>query len=151
MALTPHIGSATSAAAALADELLAVTRAELPALAELPERERLLVAVWLVSLRSARTRRAYFGDLAAWLAWLCERHLDPLIIGQAQVNMWVRTHCATSRELTGCRTIAFWTPASPLGGSHGEPESSLRDHPSGRVSPAGSVVSSLPRAASSCF
>jgi hypothetical protein len=64
MALTPRVGSDVSAAA-LAGTLLAATRAELPALADLPERERLLVATWLVSLRSARTRRAYCDDLAA--------------------------------------------------------------------------------------
>jgi hypothetical protein len=62
-ALLPHAGSGV-AAAAVADELLAATRAELPVLAE---REQLLVT-WLVSLRSARTRRAYFGDLATWLS-----------------------------------------------------------------------------------
>jgi hypothetical protein len=49
-ALTPH---AESAPAAVAGELLAATHA---ALAKLPDRERLLVAAWLVPLRSARTR-----------------------------------------------------------------------------------------------
>lgn len=90
-ALTPHIGSATSAAA-VASELLTATRAELPAVADLDQREQLLVGVWLVSLRSTRTRRAYFGDLAAWLARLGKRELDPLTAGRVQVDMWVRAH-----------------------------------------------------------
>jgi integrase/recombinase XerD len=45
-----------------------------------------------VSLRSARTRRAYFGDLASWLAWLRERQLDPLTASRVQVDVWVRVH-----------------------------------------------------------
>jgi integrase/recombinase XerD len=106
MALTPRAGSDVSVAA-LAGELLASTRAELPALVELPERERLLVATWLVSLRSARTRRAYFGDLAAWLAWLGERHLDPLSVGRVQVDMWVRAHTdAGAKPVTIRRRLA---------------------------------------------
>lgn len=91
MALTPGSESGSPVAAATG-ELLTATRTELPALAELSEREQLLVAVWLVSLRSARTRRAYFGDLAAWLAWLGERGWDPLGVDRVQVDMWVRTH-----------------------------------------------------------
>jgi hypothetical protein len=39
----------------------------LPALADLGRREELLAAAWLMSLRSARTRRVYAGDLRAWL------------------------------------------------------------------------------------
>jgi hypothetical protein len=69
-------------------ELLVTTRAELPALADLGERAQLLV-VWLVSLRSARTRRAYFGDVAVWLD---ERELDPLTVCRVHVDMWVRAH-----------------------------------------------------------
>jgi hypothetical protein len=44
----------------------------LPAVA-VREREQLLAAAWLTSLRSPRTRRAYSGDLRAWLSWLAER------------------------------------------------------------------------------
>ena len=43
----------------VAAELVARATAELPSVAELGERERLLVSAWLSSLRSARTRRAY--------------------------------------------------------------------------------------------
>ena len=39
-------------------------RAELPVIAELGEREQVLVSAWLTGLRSARTRRAYAGDVA---------------------------------------------------------------------------------------
>jgi hypothetical protein len=53
-----------------AAELVTRVRAELPAMAGLPAREELLAAAWLMSLRSGRTRRAYAGDLRAWLAWL---------------------------------------------------------------------------------
>ncbi len=47
-------------------------------MAGLPPREELLAAAWLMSLRSARTRRAYAGDLRAWLAWLAARGVDVL-------------------------------------------------------------------------
>jgi hypothetical protein len=58
----PGAGSAV-----LAGELLGRVRAELPAVGELGEREQVLVSAWLTGLRSARTRRAYAGDVAAWL------------------------------------------------------------------------------------
>jgi hypothetical protein len=87
-----------SEAAVAAGELLAVTRAELPTLAKLSQREQLLVAMWLVSLRSARTHRAYFGDLTSWLAWLSERQLDPLTASRAQVAMWVRATPTPARN-----------------------------------------------------
>jgi hypothetical protein len=48
---------------AVAAELVARTRAELPVLAGLGEREELLAAAWLASLRAPRTRRAYAGDV----------------------------------------------------------------------------------------
>ena len=48
-------------------------RAELPAVGELWEREQVPVVAWLTGLRSARTRRAYAGDVAAWLGWLADR------------------------------------------------------------------------------
>ena len=63
--------------AMLAAELLGRVRAELPVVGELGEREQVLVAAWLTGLRSARTRRAYAGDVVAWLAWLAERDDAP--------------------------------------------------------------------------
>jgi integrase/recombinase XerD len=51
--------------AVLAGELLGRVRAELPVVGGLGEREQLLVSAWLTGLRSARTRRAYAGDVVA--------------------------------------------------------------------------------------
>ncbi len=65
--------SPVPAGPAAAAELIAWVRAELPHLADLGQREELLAAAWLISLRAARTRRAYAGDLRAWLAWLDQR------------------------------------------------------------------------------
>ena len=59
--------------AAVAAELLGRVRAELPVIGGLGERDQVLVAVWLTGLRSARTRRAYAGDVAAWLGRLSGR------------------------------------------------------------------------------
>ena len=72
--------SGTGPAAAVAAELLGRIQAELPVIGELGEREQVLVAAWLTGLRSARTRRAYTGDVAAWLGWLAARE-----IGRAHV------------------------------------------------------------------
>jgi hypothetical protein len=56
----------------LAGELLGRVRAELPVVGELGGREQVLVSAWLTGLRSARTRRAYAGDMVAWLGWLAD-------------------------------------------------------------------------------
>jgi hypothetical protein len=53
---------------ALAAELLGRVRTELPVVGGLGEREQILVSAWLTGLRSARTRRAYTGDVTAWLS-----------------------------------------------------------------------------------
>src|SRR5579875_3132433 len=74
---------------AVAGDLLARARAELPALAGLTPREQLLAAAWLASLRSPRTRRAYFADLRAWLAWLAERGTGVLEARRVHVDLWV--------------------------------------------------------------
>jgi len=50
------------------------------------QREELLAAAWLMSLRSARTRRAYAGDP---LAWLADRGVDVLAAGRVHVDLWV--------------------------------------------------------------
>lgn len=63
---------------------------EHPVLATLPARERLLAAAWLTSYRSARTRRAYAGDLAAWLDWLHGIDVDVLHARRVHVDLWVR-------------------------------------------------------------
>ena len=51
---------------------------------------RLLAAAWLASLRSARTRRSYAGDLLGWRAWLAVRGLEVLGAGRVHVDLWVR-------------------------------------------------------------
>ena len=70
-------------------ELVARVRAELPHLAAPSQREELLAAAWLMSFRAARTRRAYAGDLPAWLAWLAERGIDVLAAGRVHADIWV--------------------------------------------------------------
>ena len=68
--LVPRAGARPPGPAAIAAELLARTRAELPVLAGLGKREELLAAAWLASLRAPRTRRAYAADMRGWLGWL---------------------------------------------------------------------------------
>ena len=79
-----------SPAVRVGGELVGHVLAELPALAVLDDRARLLAAAWLASLRSARTRRAYAGDLLGWQAWLAERGLEILAAGRVHVDLWVR-------------------------------------------------------------
>ena len=77
--------------AAVAAELTGRIRAELPAIGGLRERDQVLVAAWLTGLRSARTRRAYAGDLVAWLGWLAERDTEVLAAGRVHVDLWAAT------------------------------------------------------------
>ena len=49
------------------------------------------MAAWLTGLRSARTRRAYAGDVAAWLGWLAGRDTDVLAAGRVHVDLWAAT------------------------------------------------------------
>jgi integrase/recombinase XerD len=78
----------------MAGELVDHVLAELPALAALTDRDRLLAAAWLAGLRSARTRRSYAGDLLAWQEWLADRGVEVLTGGRVQVDLWVRTQQA---------------------------------------------------------
>jgi len=77
--------------AVLAAELLGRVRAELPVIGGLGEREQVLVSAWLTGLRSARTRRAYAGDVAAWLSWLADRDTGALAAGRVHVDLWAAT------------------------------------------------------------
>ena len=86
--LVPRAGAQPLGPAAIAAELLARTRAELPVLAGLGEREELLAAAWLASLRAPRTRRAYAADVRGWLGWLAERGTDVLDAGRVHVDLW---------------------------------------------------------------
>ena len=75
----------------MAAELLGRIRAELPVIGELEERDQVLVAAWLTRLRSVRTRRAYAGDMAAWLGWLAGRDTGVLAAGRVHVDLWAAT------------------------------------------------------------
>ena len=86
--LVPRASARPLGPVAIAAELLARTRAELPVLAGLGEREELLAAVWLASLRAARTRRACAADVRGWLGWLTERGVDVLDAGRVHVDLW---------------------------------------------------------------
>lgn len=71
-------------------ELVATLDAEHPMSGEWPIRERITAAAWLAGYRSARTRRAYVGDLSAWLSWLAEREVDVLAARRVHVDLWTR-------------------------------------------------------------
>jgi integrase/recombinase XerD len=83
--------AASAGLVAVAGELLGRVRAELPVVGELGEREQVLVAAWLTGLRSARTRRAYAGDVVAWLGWLADRETEVLAAGRVHVDLWAAT------------------------------------------------------------
>jgi integrase/recombinase XerD len=56
-----------------------------------------------MSLRSARTRRAYAGDLRAWLAWLAERGVDVLAAGRVHADLWVAGQLENGAEAASVR------------------------------------------------
>ena len=103
MAVRTEPGPVSAPVPAVAGELLARVRAELPAMAGLGPREELLAAAWLMSLRSARTRRAYAGDLRGWLAWLEERGVDVLEAGRVHVDLWVAGQQGQGAEAASVR------------------------------------------------
>ena len=88
--------------AVLAAELLGRGRAELPVVAELGEREQVLVAAWLTGLRSARIRRAYAADVVAWLCWLAERGTGALAAGRVHVDLWAAMQLGAGRRSPAC-------------------------------------------------
>lgn len=69
-------------------ELVAVLDAGCPAAAGWTARDRILAAAWLAGFRSARTRRAYSGDLNTWLVWLGERGVDVLAACRVHVDLF---------------------------------------------------------------
>jgi site-specific recombinase XerD len=91
------------AAVAVAAELVDRVVAELPRVAELGAREQLLAAAWLLSLRSARTRRAYVGDFLAWLGWLAERELVVLAARRVHVDLWAQQQLDAGAEASSVR------------------------------------------------
>ncbi|MGW5049767.1 site-specific integrase [Actinokineospora sp. NPDC004072] len=93
--------------AAVAGELVGRAVGEFPAVLGLAERERLLVAAWLSSLRSPRTRRSYLQDVRAWLAWCEERCVDVLAAGRVHVDLWVGGLADAGAEAsTTCRRLS---------------------------------------------
>jgi hypothetical protein len=89
--LEPLPAPAAPGAGPVAAELLGRVRDELPVVGGLGEREQVLVAAWLTGLRSARTRRPYAGDVAAWLGWLAARDTGALAAGRVHVDLWAAT------------------------------------------------------------
>ena len=89
--------------AVVAGELVHRVRAELPVIGELGEREQVLVSAWLTGLRSARTRRAYAGDVAAWLGWLAGRDTGALAAGRVHVDLWAATQLADGAAASSVR------------------------------------------------
>jgi len=81
-----HVGRNALLAAASAAGLVA----GLTSAAEPLDGPVLLVAAWLTSLRSARTRRSYATDLLNWQTWLTHRGTHILAAARVQVDMWVR-------------------------------------------------------------
>jgi integrase/recombinase XerD len=78
-------------------------RAELPHVAGFGQREELLAAAWLMSLRAARTRRAYANDLRGWLTWLGEREIDVLAAGRVHADLWVAGQLENGAEASSVR------------------------------------------------
>lgn len=72
---------------------------------------RTATAAWLASRKSAHTRQAYFGDLAAWLAW-CERTgLDPRAAVRDDVDAFAGAELADVAPASAARklsTLSSW-------------------------------------------
>lgn len=101
--LTPVSPTGLPATLRIAAEVLEHVRAELPALATLSERDQLLVATWLVGLRSERTRRSYLVDVSGWLRWVADRDLDACLARRVQVDLWVSQQLADGAEASSVR------------------------------------------------
>jgi site-specific recombinase XerD len=103
--LPARVSPATPGAgpAALAAELFGRVLAELPVVGELGERDQVLVSAWLTGLRSPRTRRAYAGDVAAWLGWLTDRETHVLAAGRVHVDLWAATQLDAGASASSVR------------------------------------------------
>lgn len=69
-----------------------------------------------MSLRSARTRLAYAGDLRRWLAWLAVRDVDVLAAGRVHVDLWVvgQDQAASVRRLSALSSFYRYCAARDL-------------------------------------
>jgi site-specific recombinase XerD len=103
---------ATAGGHRVAAELLEGLDTEHPVATGWPARERVLAAVWLAGFRSARTRRAYAGDLDTWLDWLGARDVDVLGAHRVHVDMWTRelltTGAAASSVARRLSALSSW-------------------------------------------
>ena len=97
---------AAAGPAAVAARLLARTRAELPVLAGVGEREELLAGRLAGQPACARTRRAYAADVHGWLGWLAERGTDVLKAGRVHVAVWVSASAGPRRGGLHCAAAA---------------------------------------------
>ena len=70
VAVAPATAAPPVGASSVAGALLVQLDAEHPVLRGRSDLERLPATAWLADYRSPRTRRAYAGDLAGWLAGL---------------------------------------------------------------------------------
>lgn len=59
---------------------------------------RNLTVLWLEADKSEHTRRAYYADLAGWLAWCARTGLDPMAARRADVDAWKATITVTGRD-----------------------------------------------------
>jgi site-specific recombinase XerD len=72
---------------------------------------RTATASWLASRRSVHTRRAYFRDLADYLAWCDRTGLDPRAATRADVDAYAAAHLATLASASAARrlsTVSSW-------------------------------------------
>lgn len=76
---------------------------------------RHVTVLWLAADKTEHTRRAYYADLAAWLAWCSRTGLDPLEARRADVDAWKSTLTVTGRDGTP-RPAAASTVARTLAG-----------------------------------
>ncbi|MFI5837711.1 tyrosine-type recombinase/integrase [Micromonospora sp. NPDC051300] len=78
-------------------DLIEDSVADLPLPAsELEDRWQPVTVAWLLSRRSPHTRRAYFADLAHFLAWLAETGLEPLRVRRPDLDRYLAVLRASS-------------------------------------------------------
>jgi site-specific recombinase XerD len=65
-----------------------------------------LTAAWLAQFASDHTRRAYFRDLADWLAWCAAADLDPLAVRRADVDTYTRRLATRTNPPPAKSTVA---------------------------------------------
>src|SRR5699024_6208050 len=59
---------------------------------------RHVTVLWLATDKTEHTRRAYYADLAAWLAWCDRTGLDPLDARRADIDAWKTTLTVTGKD-----------------------------------------------------